>query len=156
MQGKEYNTSNVKPQTVPKTNTSQQAIDVLVDSILRATNHKFEKLTKKVEEIASLKKKISQIEKHSCNVKHLDDQTLSQVLLAIYPIGALYISTSSVNPGSLFGGTWQSIEEQLLFDAGWTVANNAPDDEDMQTTMEENSLINTNDNEYIHIWERVE
>ena len=36
----------------------------------------------------------------------------------IYPIGAIYISTSSTNPGTLFGGTWEQIKDRFLLAAG--------------------------------------
>lgn len=35
-----------------------------------------------------------------------------------YPIGAIYISTSSTSPASLFGGTWEQIEDRFLLAAG--------------------------------------
>lgn len=38
--------------------------------------------------------------------------------LDAYPIGAIYISTSSTNPGTIFGGTWQRIQDSFLLAAG--------------------------------------
>ena len=32
----------------------------------------------------------------------------------IYPIGSVYISSSNTNPSSLFGGTWQEVQQQSL------------------------------------------
>ena len=36
----------------------------------------------------------------------------------IYPIGAIYISVVNTNPGTLFGGTWEQIEDTFLLSAG--------------------------------------
>lgn len=33
------------------------------------------------------------------------------VTLAAYPIGSIYMSTNSTDPGTLFGGTWQALNE---------------------------------------------
>lgn len=38
----------------------------------------------------------------------------------IYPVGAIYLSTSSTNPQTLFGGTWQRIQDRFLLCAGST------------------------------------
>lgn len=35
----------------------------------------------------------------------------------VYPIGSIYMSTSSTSPASMFGGTWQQITERFLFAA---------------------------------------
>ena len=35
-----------------------------------------------------------------------------------YPIGSIYISTNSVSPASLFGGTWSRLEDKFLLAAG--------------------------------------
>ena len=40
-----------------------------------------------------------------------------------YPVGSVYMSTESTNPATLFGGTWQAIENRFLFGAGnWYAA----------------------------------
>ena len=36
----------------------------------------------------------------------------------IYPVGAIYISADSTNPGTLFGGVWQKIEDRFLLASG--------------------------------------
>ena len=35
----------------------------------------------------------------------------------IYPIGAIYQSTSSISPATLFGGTWEQIKDRFLYNA---------------------------------------
>ena len=40
------------------------------------------------------------------------------LLDAIYPIGSIYISISSTNPASLFGGTWEQLKDRFLVGAG--------------------------------------
>jgi hypothetical protein len=36
----------------------------------------------------------------------------------VYPVGSIYMSTNSVNPSILFGGTWEQISGQFLLGAG--------------------------------------
>ena len=33
-------------------------------------------------------------------------QQINEILLKVYPVGSIYMSTSNTNPGTLFGGTW--------------------------------------------------
>ena len=42
----------------------------------------------------------------------------TQKMLSIYPVGAIYMSTSSTSPASLFGGTWERIQNRFLLAAG--------------------------------------
>ena len=41
-------------------------------------------------------------------------------LLSVYPVGAIYLSVSSTNPKTLFGGTWVQIKDRFLLAAGTT------------------------------------
>ena len=40
--------------------------------------------------------------------------------IASYPVGAVYISVNSTDPGELFGGTWEQIKDVFLLAAGNT------------------------------------
>lgn len=42
--------------------------------------------------------------------------------LDAYPIGSIYMSVSSTDPGTIFGGTWQRIQDTFLLAAGSTYA----------------------------------
>ena len=42
--------------------------------------------------------------------------------LDAYPVGSIYLSTSSTSPATLFGGTWQRIQDRFLLCAGSTYA----------------------------------
>lgn len=49
----------------------------------------------------------------------------SNVLKTVYPIGAIYISTSATSPASIFGGTWARIKDTFLLSAGDTYSAGA-------------------------------
>lgn len=38
--------------------------------------------------------------------------------LSAYPVGAIYISVKSTNPGELFGGSWTQLKDRFLLGAG--------------------------------------
>lgn len=50
----------------------------------------------------------------------LGGKTLVEIMLAFYPVGAVYISANSTSPASLFGGTWESIGGRFLLGADST------------------------------------
>lgn len=43
----------------------------------------------------------------------------------IFPVGAIYMSTSSTSPASLFGGTWTQLKDRFLVGTGDTYSNGA-------------------------------
>ena len=46
------------------------------------------------------------------------DKLLSEISLRIYPVGSVYMSTNNTSPQTLFGGTWERIEDRFLLSAG--------------------------------------
>ena len=54
------------------------------------------------------------------NADKLDSRTLAEIMLALYPVGAVYISANSTSPASLFGGTWEQLQDRFLLAAGST------------------------------------
>lgn len=45
---------------------------------------------------------------------------VTPTMLSVYPIGSIYLSVNSVNPGELFGGTWERIQDVFLLASGNT------------------------------------
>ena len=41
-------------------------------------------------------------------------------LLDVYPVGSIYMSVNSTSPATLFGGTWEQIQDTFLLSAGST------------------------------------
>lgn len=55
----------------------------------------------------------------------LTEASISTLLLKMYPVGSIYISTSHANPKTLFGGTWVQIKDVFLLAAGTTYKGGA-------------------------------
>ena len=57
-------------------------------------------------------------------VTSVDGKTgdVSVDMLGAYPVGSIYLSASETSPASLFGGTWEQIEDRFLLAAGSTYA----------------------------------
>ena len=46
--------------------------------------------------------------------------TVSQFVDMIYPVGSIYMSVVSTSPATLFGGTWEQLQDRFLLAAGST------------------------------------
>ena len=57
---------------------------------------------------------------NSLTISDANNNTLSfeAIFNRIYPIGSIYISTTDTNPGTLFTGTWEKIENRFLLASG--------------------------------------
>lgn len=56
------------------------------------------------------------------NAQKLDGKSWQDVLLALHPVGSLYLSMDSTNPIDLFGGEWEQLKDCFLVAAGDTYA----------------------------------
>ena len=54
------------------------------------------------------------------NATELNGKTAAEIMLTLYPVGAVYISVNSTSPASLFGGTWEQLQDRFLLAAGST------------------------------------
>lgn len=50
------------------------------------------------------------------------DALSKEIFNMVYPVGAIYISVSETNPSTLFGGTWERIQDRFLLAAGSSYA----------------------------------
>lgn len=53
---------------------------------------------------------------------NLEDHRISSIVDAIYPVGSIYMSVNSADPSTLFGGTWERIQDTFLLAAGESYA----------------------------------
>lgn len=51
------------------------------------------------------------------NARKLGGKSLADIMLMMYPVGAIYMSTVRTSPASLFGGTWAQLTDRFLLGA---------------------------------------
>lgn len=61
-------------------------------------------------------------QKSDIDAAQLAITALQTAMNNLHPIGSIYMSVSSTNPGTLFGGTWARIKDTFLLSAGDTYA----------------------------------
>lgn len=60
--------------------------------------------------------------KANSNHTHTSNQ-VTDLINTIYPVGSIYMSVNSTNPSTLFGGTWEQIEDKFLLASGTSYSN---------------------------------
>ena len=63
----------------------------------------------------------------------------------IYPVGSIYMSVNSVNPSTLFGGTWEQIEDKFLLASGTSYSNGETGGSEDAVVVNHNHLIQNED-----------
>ena len=46
--------------------------------------------------------------------------TVKKMLQKVYPVGSIYMSVNNTSPATLFGGTWEQVQDRFLLAAGTT------------------------------------
>ena len=64
------------------------------------------------------------------------DSQITVILSQIYPVGAIYISTSDTSPSTIFGGTWNKIEDKFLIASSSTYTKGSTGGEATHTLTE--------------------
>jgi len=79
---------------------------------------------------------------------------LTALINAVYPVGSIYMSINSTNPGTLFGvGTWEQIQERFLLGAGSTYTAGSTGGQDQASALMETFVANNNTELY---WDYVQ
>ena len=50
--------------------------------------------------------------------KEINTLVQEKIFSLVYPVGSIYMSVNSADPGTLFGGTWERLEDTFLLAAG--------------------------------------
>ena len=58
------------------------------------------------------------LQQYDEKMKDYIESALNEFINTIYPVGSIIMSTNNVSPASLFGGTWEQIEDRFLLAAG--------------------------------------
>ena len=85
------------------------------------------------EEVSQLKSDKLDKTATAADSSKLGGKTLAEIMLTLYPVGAVYISANSTSPASLFGGTWESIGGRFLLGADATYAAGSTGGEETHT-----------------------
>lgn len=66
-------------------------------------------------------------------VADIDTNLVSELMLTMYPVDSIYMSTSSTSPAELFGGTWMRITDRFLLAASDTYTAGSTGGEETHT-----------------------
>ena len=70
---------------------------------------------------------------------------VTDLIDVIYPVGSIYMSVNSVDPSTLFGGTWEQIEDKFLLASGTSYSNGETGGSEDAVVVNHNHLIQNED-----------
>lgn len=108
-----------------KVNAIEETIETLFNEDASSAIESFNEIIaflEGIEDSESLDNIITSIETQLADkAEKTDIPTVTDILKSVYPVGAIYISTVSTGPATLFGfGTWERIKDKFLLSAGST------------------------------------
>lgn len=106
-----------------KINTIEETMETLFNGDTSSAIESFNEIIaflEGIEDSESLDNIIASIETQLANkAEKTEVPAVVDILKAVYPVGAIYISTVSTGPATLFGfGTWERIKDRFLLGAG--------------------------------------
>jgi hypothetical protein len=95
---------------------TETVTSVIAESIKLYSSKFYDLKTDVIDSLSDLNTSFSSL---SSRVDSMNQLNLVDTLKKVYPVGAIYISTASSSPSSLFGfGTWVQIKDALLLGCG--------------------------------------
>lgn len=98
-------------------NSENSASSYLNDLVNEAKDYKNISVTKANEAAASATAAQTSAN-NAAQIESLFQSLWAQYRDALYPIGSIYMNVNNVSPATLFGGTWEQLEDRFLLGAG--------------------------------------
>ena len=106
----------LREELIKKINELEKKVDSNTTSI---ENNKTELISKIENNTTNINKNITSINDTKTSILNLTNKENSNnVFLKTYPVGSIYISTSSTNPSTIYGGSWTLLSKRVI-DTGW-------------------------------------
>lgn len=98
-------------------NSEDSASSYLNDLVNEAKDYKNISVTKANEAAVSATAAQTSAD-NAAQIESLFQSLWTQYRDALYPIGSIYMNVNNVSPATLFGGTWEQLEDRFLLGAG--------------------------------------